>query len=471
VKNVETKTIAQIDDTAVQQLAAGFRGTLLRPEDPGYDAARRVWNAMIDRKPAVIARCAGVSDVIQAVNFARTHDVLLSVRGGGHNVTGNALCDGGLTIDLTPMKGIRVDPVRRTVRAEAGLTWKELDHETQAFGLAVTGGQISHTGIAGLTLGGGVGWLMRSCGLTIDNLLSADLVTADGRYLTVSATENEDLFWGIRGGGGNFGIVTSFEYRLHPVGPVVVGGMTLYPAAQADEVLRFYRDFVSSAPDELGMVFAFLSAPPAPFVPEHLHFAPMVAIAVCYAGPLEEGLRAVEPLHAFGPPALDLIQPMPYTAVQQLFDGGAPYGQLQCYLKSDHLESLSDDVIETMVTRAASRTSPFTIMLLFPLGGAVGRVGEHETAFGHRNAAYDYVVYSLWPDPRESEQHIGWTRDLAAALQPHAVGVYVNELGNEGEERVRAAYPAETYRRLVALKDKYDPTNMFRLNQNIKPSA
>jgi FAD/FMN-containing dehydrogenase len=458
------------DKTTIQEFRASLRGALLRPGDDGYDSARRVWNGMIDRKPALIVRCAGVADVINAVNFARTHNLLLSVRGGGHNVTGNAVCEGGIMIDLSPMKGIRVDPVRRTARAQAGLTWSEFDHETQAFGLATTGGQVSSTGIAGLTLGGGVGWLMRTCGLAVDNLLSVDIVTADGRLLTASATGNEDLFWGVRGGGGNFGIVTSFEYRLHPIGPLVLGGMLLYPAAQAKELLHFYREFMAGAPNELMTLVAFLTAPPAPFVPTHLQGTPVVAIAICYAGSIEEGQRVVEPLRRFGPPALDLLSPMPYTVIQQLFDAANPFG-LQVYVKSDHLAGLGDEVIDTLVTHAATATSPLSVVILFPLEGVVSRVGEQETAFGHRNTAYDYVIYSMWTDPQESERHIQWTRDFWTAMQPFSIGVYVNELGNEGEDRVRAAYLPATYERLVALKNRYDPANLFRLNQNIKPTT
>ena len=356
-----------VDEATIQQLRASLRGTLLCPGDDGYDAARRVWNAMIDRKPALIVRCVGVADVISAVKFARTHQLLVSVRGGGHNVTGNAVCDGGIMIDLSPMKGIRVDPVQRTARAQAGLTWGEFDHETQAFGLAVTGGQVSTTGIAGLTLGGGIGWLMRKCGLVVDNLLSVDIATADGQLLTASAGQNEDLFWGLRGGGGNFGIVTSFKYRLHTIGPIVLGGMVLYPAAQAKELLRFYRRYMASAPDELTAMVIFLSAPPAPFVPPYLHGTPMVAIAVCYAGSIEEGQRVVEPLRHWDSPALDLISPMPYTAVQRLTDDAAPFGR-QVYLKSDQFAELSDEVIDIFVHHAAAMTSPLSMASITPLG-------------------------------------------------------------------------------------------------------
>jgi FAD/FMN-containing dehydrogenase len=454
----------------VDELRAGLRGALLQPGDPGYDTARRVWNGAIDRKPALIARCAGPGDVLQGVRFARANDLLVSVRGGGHNVTGNAVCDGGLMLDLSPMKGIRVDPARCTVRAQAGVTWRDLDHETQAFGLATTGGQISTTGIAGLTLGGGLGWLMRKCGLVVDNLLSADVVTADGRFLTCSATEHADLFWGLRGGGGNLGLVTSFEYRLHAIGPVVTGGLVLYPAARAAEALAFYRDYMASASDDEMVAFAFQSAPPAPFVPAALHGAPVVAFALCHVGSLDEGRRAIERLRAFGPPLVDLLGPMPYAAVQRMMDDLMPFGR-HVYLRSDHLVGLGDDVIATCVEHAGTMTSSLSVAVIVPLGGAVARVGEHDTAFSHRTTPFDIDIFAIWTDPLESDRHLAWGRGFGAALQPFSRGVYVNEMGSEGDERIRAAYNAENYARLVTLKNTYDPTNFWRMNQNIKPTV
>jgi FAD/FMN-containing dehydrogenase len=461
---------AGLTEETVQQFKHSLRGALLQPGEAGYDEARRVWNGMIDRKPALIARCAGVADVIGGVNFARTHHLLLSVRGGGHNVSGNAVCDGGLMLDLSPMKGIRVDPVRRTAQAQAGMTWGEFDHETQAFGLAVTGGQISTTGIAGLTLGGGIGNLMRKCGLTVDNLLSVDLVTADGRLLTASATENDDLFWGVRGGGGNFGVVTSFEYRLHAVGPMIIGGLALYPAAMAGDLLRFFRDWAGSGPDDLTATLAFLTAPPAPFVPEHLHFKPAVGVLICHAGTLDQGQQTAAALRAFAKPAVDLIGPVPYAAVQQMLDPSGPWG-MQVYLKSAHLTGMSDQVIDIIVRHASAMTSPHSVIPISPLGGAVGRVGEQDTAFGHRSTAFDIQIFGAWTDPAEHDRHVTWVRDFSAALRPFAHGVYVNELGNEGEDRIREAYNPASYERLVALKTKYDPENLFRLNQNIKPAS
>ncbi len=465
-----TATGIEIDAAAIEELRAAFRGALLRPGDDGYDAARRVWNGMIDRRPGLIARCTGVADVIAAVNFARENDLLVAVRGGGHNVSGNAVCDGGLMIDCSPMKGIRVDPVRRTAVAQSGVTWGEFDRETQVFGLATTGGTVSTTGIAGLTLGGGVGILMSKYGLVVDNLLAVDLVTPDGQFVRASADENADLFWGVRGGGGNFGVATAFEYQLHPVGPIVLGGMAIYPAEQARELLHFYRKFTAEAPDELGTLLVFLTAPPAPFIPPDLQGKPAVAIILGYAGSVEDGQRAVEPLRAFGPPAVDLIQPMPYTAVQQLLDAGVPPG-LQVYLKSEHLAELSDAVIDTLVAHTATVTSPLTAVALVPLGGAVARVPEDATAFSFRDVPYDYIIFTVWEDPAESERHIAWTRAFAGTMERFSVGVYVNEMMNEGEARVRAAYKPATYDRLVALKNRYDPTNLLRMNQNIKPAG
>jgi FAD/FMN-containing dehydrogenase len=459
-----------LDAAAVEALRAAVRGALLRPGDADYDAARRVWNGMIDRRPALIARCAGAADVIKGVAFAREHGLLVAVRGGGHNVTGNAVCDDGLMLDLSPMKGIRVDPARLTVRAEAGVTWGELDRETQAFGLATTGGQVSTTGIAGLTLGGGIGWLMRKYGLAIDNLLSADVVTADGRLLTASADENPDLFWGIRGGGGNFGVVTSFEYRLHRVGPMITGGMALYPAARAAELLRFFRALTADAPEDLNVVLAFLTAPPAPFVPPELVGTPLVGFALGHLGTPEEGQAAIERIRAFGAPAIDLLGPMPYTALQSMTDGALPFG-LRVYLKSSHLTGLDDALIDTVVRQMQAVTSPLSQVVIVPLGGAVARVADDATAFGRRDTPYDIVVFSVWTEPGEDERHMRWGRDFGEAVRPFARGVYVNEMGVEGEERVREAYTPATYQRLAALKRTYDPDNLFRLNQNIAPAG
>ncbi|HVF00743.1 MAG TPA: FAD-binding oxidoreductase [Rubrobacteraceae bacterium] len=449
-----------LDEAAVQEFAANLRGQLIRPEDDGYDTTRAVFNGMIDKRPAMIVRCAGTSDVIQGVSFARTHDLLVSVRGGGHSVAGNAVSDGGLMVDLSPMKGIRVDPVRRTAQAQGGLTLGEFDHETQAFGLATTLGVVSVTGIGGLTLGGGLGWLNGKHGLACDNLLSADVVTADGHLLTASEEENEDLFWGIRGGGGNFGVVTLFEYQLHPVGTVLGGGLR-YPAAQARDFLRFYNEFASTCPDELSTAASLGQAPDGSVV---------AGVAVCYCGPIETGEGVLHPLRTFSSPLEDNIQPMPYRTLQSAPDAGFPLGR-QHYWKSSWLKHLSDEAIEVMLQFVAEMPSPISGVGLQQMHGAASRVDPAAMAFPHRDEHYDFLILSQWADPTDSEENMRWTRRLFEAMEPFfETGVYVNNLGEEGEDRVREAY-GEHYERLVALKDKYDPTNLFRLNQNIRPSA
>ena len=449
-----------LEEAVVQEFAASLRGDLIRPEDDGYDATRAVFNGMIDKRPAVIARCAGIADVIQGVNFARTHNLLLSVHGGGHSVAGNAVCDGGVMLDLSPMKGIRVDPVRETAQAQAGLTLGEFDHETQAFGLATTLGVVSVTGIAGLTLGGGLGWLNGKYGLACDNLLSVDVVSADGRVLTASDEENEDLFWGVRGGGGNFGVVTSFEYRLHPVGPVLGGGLR-YSAAEARDVLRFYHEFASICPDELSTAASLGHAPDGSVV---------VGVSVCYCGPIEAGERVLDPLRTFRPPLEDNIQPMSYRALQSAPDMGFPFGR-QHYWKSSYLKHLSDKAIEVMLQFVAEMPSSISGVGLQQMHGAASRVNPAATAFPHRDEHYDFLILSQWSDLSDSEENIQWTRDFFEAMQPFfEKGVYVNNLGEEGEDRVKEAY-GEHYNQLVALKDKYDPTNLFRLNQNVRPTA
>ena len=460
-----------IDEAAIQELASAFRGELIGPGHGAYDAARRVWNGMIDKRPAVIARCTGVADVVSTVNFARENDLLVAVRGGGHNVAGNAVCDDGIVVDLSQLQGVRVDAASRTARAQPGLTWGLFDRETRAFGLATTGGLVSTTGIAGLTLGGGLGWLARKHGTTCDNLVSADVVTADGDIVTASADENADLFWGLRGGGGNFGVVTSFEYRLHPVGPTVLAGAVFHPGERAPEVLRFFREFVASAPDELTVLAVLLTAPEAPFLPPDAYGKLAVALALCYAGDMDEGGKALQPLRSFGTPLADVVSPMPYTALQGMFDASYPPG-VHNYWKSNYLAQLSDAAIDTVVTHALRMPSPLSTLYFEHLGGAIRRVGEDDAAFGHREAAFDFNILAEWTDPVESDANIAWTRDFWTAMQPFSTGgVYVNNLGVEGEDRVRAAYGPAKYERLVALKDKYDPGNLFRLNQNIRPGA
>jgi FAD/FMN-containing dehydrogenase len=456
-----------VEAAAVQEFQASLRGALVLPNDQGYEEARKVWNGMIDKQPAMIARCAGVADVVSAVNFARTHELPLAVRCGGHNVAGKATCDGGIVIDLSPMKGIRVDPKARTARAQGGVTWGEFDRETQLFGLATPGGVVSTTGIGGLTLGGGIGWLNGKFGLVCDNLLSADVVTADGQVVVASAKENEDLFWGLRGGGGNFGIVASFEYRVHPVGPVLAG-LVGHPAAKAREVLQFYREFIHEAPDELTAHAFLLTAPPLPFVPEPIQGTPIAAVGLCYAGDLEEGARAVRPLLEYGPPAFAVVEPMPYTALQTMFDAGAPSGLLN-YWKSGFLTELADDAINTLAARLPTIPSPLTQVLAEHVHGAAGRVGLQETAFAQRGADLNFGIFSIWENAAESERQIAWTRDFWGEMEPFTTGgVYVNYLGDEGDERVKAAY-GPNYDRLAALKEKYDPANLFSQNQNIAP--
>jgi FAD/FMN-containing dehydrogenase len=451
---------AILEEATVQNFADSLRGPLLAPGESDYDEARKVWNGMIDRRPALIASCAGVADVIAAVRFARAHELLVSVRGGGHNITGNAVCEGGLMIDLSRMKSVRVDAARRTARAEAGLTWGEYNHETQAFGLASTGGVVSTTGIAGLTLGGGLGWLMGKHGLSCDNLLSADLVTADGQCLTASADKHPDLFWGLRGGGGNFGVVTSFEYRLHSVGPVLAG-MVLHPMAKAREVLRFYRDYARTCPDALTAFAALMTSHEGD---------PVVAIVVGYIGDLAEGEALVAPVRKFGSPLVDTIAPMSYVQLNQMLDAAFPYGGVQRYWKSSFLKELGDDVLEILIDRAATMRSPMSMVGFFHVHGAATRVDPNETAFGLRADQWDYDVISQWNDPGESAGHIQWTREFWTAVEPFATGeVYVNHLDAEEGTRIRAAY-SDNFGRLVALKNKYDPTNLFRLNQNIKPT-
>lgn len=452
----------ELDDATVDALRASLGGPVLRPSDAGYDDARHTFNAMIDRHPALIARCTSTGDVVKAVRFARERGLVVSVRGGGHNVAGNAVCEGGLMIDLTLMKGIRVDPGARTARAQGGVTWREFDRETQVFGLATTGGAISSTGIAGLTLGGGFGWIGRSYGMACDNLLSADVVLADGSVVTASADENADLFWGLQGGGGNFGIVTSFEYRLHHVGPIL-GGMMVYPIERATEVLRTLRDYNQTTPDEMSVFAAMLTSPEG---------AKILALIVCYNGSIEQGEALLKPLREGTNPLADMVAPISYEQQQQLLDDGFPFG-LQNYWKSEFLKSLSDEAIDTIVEQFNKVPSPLSAVVLEQFGGAYRRVAVGDTAFSHRDWDYNFLIIARWTDPAEADTHIGWARQTWQAVQPYASGgVYVNYLegGQEGAERVRAAY-GPVYDRLVALKNRYDPSNFFQFNQNITPSA
>jgi FAD/FMN-containing dehydrogenase len=441
-------------------LAARLRGALIRPDDPAYERARRVFNGLIDRRPSLIVRCAAADDVVEAVAFARAHELRVAVRGGGHNVAGNAVCDGGLVLDMSGMKDIRVDRTARTARADPGLTWGEFDRATQAHGLATTGGFISTTGIAGLTLGGGLGWLMRRHGLTCDNLVAAEVITADGRRVRAGGGANEDLLWGLRGGGGNFGVVTAFEYRLHPLGPVTAGTIH-YPRARARAVLRFYRDYLLEAPDELGTSIALTTADGG---------EPVVYVVVCHCGPSAAAEPVVGPLRAFGAPLAVDIRPRPYRELQGLSDAGFPPGLLH-YWKSAFLAELSDDAIEAIVDAAAGAPSPRSFSVIEHLGGAVARVDPDATAFAHRGRHFNLSILSIWEAAPATDANVAWARRYWRAVQPFAAdAVYVNYLGDEGQERVVAAYGPAKYERLAALKARYDPTNFFRLNQNIRPA-
>jgi FAD/FMN-containing dehydrogenase len=466
MSSVAQRTV--IAGTDVDELRASFRGEVIRPGDPSYDEHRRVWNGSIDRRPGLIARCTGVADVRAAVRFARERDLLVAVRGGGHSFPGLSVCDDGMLIDLAAMKGIRVDPAAGTARAQAGVLLGELDRETQEVGLAVPSGIVTHTGLAGLTLGGGIGWVMRKHGLTIDQLLSVDVVTADGEFVKASEDENADLFWGVRGGGGNFGIVTDFEFRLNPVGPYVVAGPVFWTMEDAPKVLRFYRDWIADCPDELMTIAVQRRAPALPIVPPDLVGKLVVAIVACYAGPVEDGERIVRPLKEFGSPVLDFCQPKPYLAHQQMFDPSFRHGW-SYYVRSCDVAALDDDVIDIVVEHGRRITSPISSIALWQMGGAVSRVDEDATAFNGRHAGFTFNINgnSQGADGFDAERR--WARDYWTALAPHHTSVYVNFLMDEGEERVRYAYGADKYDRLKALKRRYDPTNFFRLNQNIKP--
>jgi len=458
---------------AFQTLKANFRGPLLRPGDLEYDQTRKVWNGMIDRRPALIARCLGAADVIAAVNFAREQELVVAVRGGGHNVAGSAVCDGGLMIDLSLMRGVQVDAKARTARVQGGTTWGDVDRETQIFGLATPGGQISVTGVAGLTLGGGYGYLRRKYGLSCDNLLSVDIVTADGQLVVASETENSDLFWAIRGGGGNFGIVTSFQFRLHPVGPLVYLCAPAYDLAQAKTVLQAWRDFMATAPEEISSHAVFWSMPDLPMIPPELHGKEFVLPVVVYAGAPEEGERITQPLRTLGPILLDMSGALPYTVLQSFSDAPVPNGN-QYYWKSIHLDGLPNAAIDTLIDLAGQRPSPLSPLPIWHFGGAMNRIEPTATAFWHRRIPFMASFDAAWTDPATAEQNMAWVRDGCTAMRAFSSGggAYVNfpGLGEDGEAQVRAAY-GDNYERLVALKNKYDPTNLFRLNQNIRPTV
>ena len=457
-----------MNESRIDELRARLRGEIVLPGDPGYEHARRGYNALIDRRPGAIAHCADVADVIAAIEFARDGDVDLAVRGGNHNVAGLGLCDDGLVLDLSRMRGVRIDPVNRTARVEGGCLWGDLDHAAHAFGMAAPGGIISTTGIGGLTLGGGIGYLTRRYGLSCDNLLSADLVTADGSVLTVGPNEHDDLFWALRGGGGNFGVVTSFEFRLHPL-ETVLGGVVFYPVDRCVEVLEFYLDFMAEASEDAGLIFGFVQGPFADFVPEPLRGTPLCAIAGCHIGPEGEAETALEPVRRFGPPALDLMGRMPYPALQQMFDASYPAG-LSLFERSDFMSDISKDVIAIHAEHGPRVPTPLSVVFVYPTGGAAHRVGPDATAFAFRDAEFVHLIGAIDPDPAVTRRHSSWVRDYWSALHVHSAGgAYVNWMGDEGGDRVAATYRGN-YERLRAVKAKYDPGNLFHINQNIRPA-
>jgi FAD/FMN-containing dehydrogenase len=463
------ETTHPLGEATLAEFEQGLSGRLIRPDDDGYDEARSIWNGAHDKRPALIVRCAGVADVMRAVDFARSENLDIAVRGGSHSIPGFSTVDDGIVIDLSAMRSVHVDPARRTAVAEGGTTWADFDHETQAFGLAVTGGLVSTTGLAGFTLGGGIGWLMRKCGLTCDNLIGADVVTADGQLVHASESENPELLWGLRGGGGNFGIATTLEYRLHPVGPNVLAGPIFFPGDRAEEILRFYRDWVRELPDDTTTLANLTTAPPAPFLPEEVHGKPVVAVVAVHAGDPEEGRRVIQPLKDIADPVADLIDVIPYTMMQSLLDALWERGAHN-YMSSAFVDELSDEAIAAAVERHADVPSPHSEIHLQHFGGAVARVGDDDTAFGNRSAQYVLNVIARSPTADGFDGNVEWARSTTRALSPVSRNAaYVNFMGDAGDERLRASYGDAKYERLVALKRRYDPTNLFRLNQNIKP--
>ena len=463
-----------LNKNKIDKFKNSLLGRVVLPDDNDYDEVRQIWNGMHDKRPALIARCSGVADVIASVNFARENNILISVRGGGHNVAGSASNDDGLMIDLSPMKGIRVDSINRTVHAQGGVTWGELDRETQVFGLVAPGGVISTTGIAGLTLGGGIGWVRNKYGLTIDSLLSVDIVTADGNFLTASENQNPDLFWALRGGGGNFGIVTSFEYRLHPVGPTVSLCAPFYPAESAKEILPVWRDFMASAPDEISSNASFWTIPPVPDFPEELHGRRVLILITVHSGSVEEGEKLMKPLREIKTPLLmDLSSPMPWTVLQSFLDPFFPKATQLYYFKSKYLNVMNDDAIDTIMEKACNPPEPMILVAIWQFGGAIRRVDESKTAFYGRQNTYLLSVDAIWNNPSNNEKVISYAREFLDVLEPFSEGgTYVNfpGFGEEGENLVKSAY-GNNYERLTALKAKYDPGNLFHLNQNIIPNG
>jgi FAD/FMN-containing dehydrogenase len=454
-------------EATVEALQEQARGTVITPTDEGYDEARAVYNAMHDRKPDVVIRCVDAGDVMAAVKFAAARGGDLSVRGGSHSAPGFGTNDGGVVIDLAPMKGIRVDPAALTVRAEGGCTWADFNHATNAFGLATTGGIVSTTGISGLTLGGGIGYLTRGLGLALDNLISADVVTADGQFLVASEKENEDLFWGLRGGGGNFGVVTSLEYRLHPIKDIMAG-IFVFPQDRARDMFQFYREYIKTAPEEMGLYPAYLVAPPLPFLPEEEHGKTFCAIVACWAGPLDKGEEAMAPIQAVGPRVGEMVAPMPYPAINTLFDELLPAG-LQQYWKGSFASELTDGAIEAHLEYGPEIPTMNCAMHIYPINGACHRVSADSTAFAYRDATFATVIAGAWPDANDNEKNVKWVKDYYKALEPHSdAGGYINFMDADDQGRIKDNYKGN-YERLVAIKKKYDPGNLFHLNQNIKP--
>jgi FAD/FMN-containing dehydrogenase len=457
---LKARSGAIIDSEAIEAFAAEIAGNVIKPGDAEYKSARRIWNGIIDKHPGLIVRCVGTADVQRAVRFARENDILVAVRGGGHNVAGRALCDDGIVIDLSLMRGVFVDPDAKTVRVQGGAMLGDVDRETALHGLAVPAGVVSKTGIAGLTLGGGVGWLVRKYGPTCDNVLEFSLVDANGDLLTVNASQNPDLFWALRGGGGNFGVVTSFLYKAYPVS-TVLGGLIIHPREAAASLLRHYRDFMTGAPEELTVYTAMLSTPDG---------IPAIGVVPCYCGPIKEGEKLVAPLRNFGNPMMDAVQPMPFTEMQKLLDGAFPDGTRN-YWKSTFIKELSDEVIDLLVEHANRMNSPLSSMVIEFYGGVSGRVDPTENAFAQRQSEYDIGFMAQWQNPADDEANIKWARDASDAIQPYSSGVYLlNFLSDENQDLVRAAF-GDNYERLAKLKGKYDPENFFSLNQNIKPAA
>ncbi len=458
-----------LNENSVAELKTTVRGGLIQPGDEGYDESCKVYNGMIHKNPRLIVRCADVADVIRSVNFARENDLLLAIRSGGHNAGGLGICDDGLVIDLAMMKYTRVDPAERIATVGGGCTWGDIDHATHVFGLATPSGIISTTGVGGLTLGGGIGHLTRKCGLTVDNLLSADMVLANGTFVKATTDENADLFWALRGGGGNFGVVTSFTFRLHPI-DTVYGGPMLYELSETADVMKWYRDLIAAAPDDLNGFFAFLTVPPAPPFPQHLHMKKMCGVVWAYTGAEMKAEETFKPIRAFKKPALDFVGPLPQPALQSMFDTLYPPG-LQWYWRADFVNELSDEAIAQHIRFGEALPSMHSTMHLYPINGAAARVGKNDTAWNYRDATWAQVMVGVDPDPVNNEKTISWTKSYYDALHPYSAGgAYVNFLmADEGEERVKATY-GDNYERLVSIKNKYDSDNLFRVNQNIKPT-